>query len=97
MYNYRTEPKPKKGGDCLKAYALKAERYRVGLTQRQVGEELGITENSYQMKESGKSPFTVKEIVLLSKLYCMTYEKVNDIFFDNQLPIGNSSLPSTPA
>lgn len=48
---------------------IKAERVRKGLTQEQVAKILGITKNSYNRKETGRSGFTLKEFRLLIETF----------------------------
>ena len=47
------------------------------MKQREVAEKLGISNQSYHLKESGKRQFTVQEAIMLSKVFGCT---LDDLF-----------------
>lgn len=47
---------------------LKGYRVMLGLTQEQLGHKLGITKQSYNNKETGKTAFTDKERLAIKSL-----------------------------
>lgn len=48
---------------------FKAELKRMGVTQTQVAEHLGMSINNFNAKVNGKVPFTVPEIVEIRDLF----------------------------
>lgn len=48
---------------------LKSLRFNIGLTQKDMSEKLGISENSYRDKENGKQVFTIKEANAILDLF----------------------------
>lgn len=71
---------------------LKAQRVRVGLTQKDVAENTTMTEPKYCNKENGKEPFTLPELIELIPVLELEHDlnKINIIFFDGGLPIGKN-------
>lgn len=69
---------------------LKSKRVEKGLVQRKVAEKLEVTEKTYNHKENGKIPFKPDEISLLSNLLQLNILEINEIFFNNNLPIGKT-------
>lgn len=47
---------------------LRGYRVMLGLTQEQLGQKLGITKQSYNNKETGKTAFTDKERLAIKSL-----------------------------
>lgn len=68
---------------------LKDFRFYKRLTQKDVSDELGINVITYMRKENGDRQFSPEEIVRVSKVLNLNIVQVNEIFFDNELPIGN--------
>ena len=54
-----------------------------------LGKVIGKSTVSYGKKERGEVPFIPSEVMALSEFYGLTYEEMNAIFYDNNLPIGN--------
>ena len=73
----------------MKPREIKGVRTRLGYTQQEVADRLGISVDTYRKKEK-KDKFTDPEKVILTKLFGLTAQQVNDFFFDGQLPIGNA-------
>jgi len=73
----------------LRTNELKAERARNGLRQEDVAAALGITKANYSKKEKGVIRFTGAEMVGLMKLFRISIDQANDIFFPEIVPIGN--------
>lgn len=68
---------------------LKVERIRKGITPKQMAEYLGLQfTDTYYKKERGEIKFTPEQIALASQILELSPEKINLIFFDGQLPIG---------
>ncbi|MDW4289994.1 helix-turn-helix transcriptional regulator [Staphylococcus saprophyticus] len=55
-----------------------------GHTQKAIAKKLSISPQRYQIKESGKSPFTLPEAKILSELYEMPI----DDLFSNSISVG---------
>lgn len=69
---------------------IKGARTRLGLTQNEMAEQLGISVHSYQKKESGKIPFTEKQKFGVARILGLDLVQMNEFLFDRQLPIGIS-------
>ena len=50
---------------------------------------IGKSKVSYIKKELGETPFKPDEVIALSKFYGLSYDEMNAIFYDSNLPIGN--------
>ena len=70
----------------MKAREVKAARVRMGYSQKQLAEKLGITLASYRNKENGHSPFKDDEKIIMARELQLTLQQVNDYFFDGMLP-----------
>lgn len=57
---------------------IKAARTRLGYTQAEIAEKLGMKEGTYQKKESGKLVFRVHQALSLGKILGMTEEQINE-------------------
>lgn len=55
---------------------LKAKRVELGLTQTDVANKLGIDISTYNAKEQGKRPFTIKEILMLLNILKCKFEDI---------------------
>ena len=64
---------------ALKLTVAEARRMR-GLTQKQVAEQLGISFNTYRLKENGTTKFYVDEASKLSEILDIPY---GDLLFDS--------------
>ena len=62
--------------DCPK---VRGKRNELKLSQEYVSKQLGITLKTYNLKENGKSDFTINEIVKLLEIFKCKFE---DIFLD---------------
>lgn len=62
---------------------IKGYRNFLGLTQEQLGEKLGISKQSYNNKENGKTAFTDSEKILIKNMLVEHFPKITleDIFF----------------
>ncbi len=67
---------------------LKSKRILMGFTQEQIAKKIGINTKSYNMKENGRSKFSIKEAVEISKCLGLTLDEVNDIFLQIDLAKG---------
>jgi len=65
---------------------IKAERTRLGLTQKYMADRLGISEASYRKKEAGTVKWSDEEKVLLVEILHLTYEQYNNFFYKGKLP-----------
>ena len=64
---------------------LKSKRILFNLTQEEIAKEVGINIKSYNLKENGKSEFTLDEAKKISNLLELNLNEVNDIFFDSSI------------
>lgn len=71
----------------MKPLEIKGARTRLGYTQRDVAEQLGMSLPSYRKKESGYIRFTDKEKADLAVLLMLSPEQINDYLYDGLLPI----------
>ena len=55
---------------------IKEIRLSKGYHQRDIACILGISQNTYSDKETGKTNFTVSEIKMLRKMFNVTYEEL---------------------
>ncbi len=81
----------------MKPLEIKGARTRLGYTQAYMAGILGICEDSYRKKERGLVTFSDEEKILLVRTLGLTIQQFNDIFFDNQLPIGYAGFPKGEA
>ena len=65
---------------------VKAERVRLGKSQQDVADILQISIRSYRNKENSIRPFSDGEKSRLTTLFGWSYEQMNQILYDNQLP-----------
>lgn len=75
-----------KGGDeMIQKNKIKGYRYMLGLTQKQMSEELGISKQSYHNKENGVVSFKDIEKIKFKKLINQLDPEltIDDIFFTN--------------
>lgn len=71
----------------MKPNEVKAARVRLGYTQRDVADRLGLTLCTYRVKESGKVNFKDTEKATLARVLELTPSQMNDFLFDGILPI----------
>lgn len=76
-----------KGGDNLNGNKLKSIRILHSFTQEKLAKKVGITPKTYNRKELGIVNFTIFEIIQLASILDLTFENVNEIFFDNKLTV----------
>lgn len=69
---------------------LKSKRVAAGFNQSAAANEVGLGLSRYNLKENGKYPFRLEEISKMAKLYRLTVDDVNAIFFDGELPKGTN-------
>ncbi|MBC5627559.1 helix-turn-helix transcriptional regulator [Clostridium sp. NSJ-6] len=67
----------------MKSNLLKAERIKIGITQKNISEYLNIDVSTYSKKENGLIEFKASEIRLLKKVLDLTPQKISEIFFEN--------------
>ena len=78
------------------AFPLREARKRAGLTEGQVADELNIPVSAYRQREKGKVLISLSECAILSKLFGLSLQEFNDIFFRSNLPFRkNNSEPYT--
>lgn len=51
-------------------------RIKAGLTQKQIGEVLGVKQSQYQRWECGKRDFPIKELVQLANFFGVTTDYI---------------------
>lgn len=82
-YNFRQTPFP-----------LKKARERAGYSEEEVATKLGIPVSGYKDREKGRVPVTLVECAQLTKLFELSFDEFNDIFFRSALPFRKeNSLP----
>lgn len=59
------------------------------ISLKTLGDVIGKSIVSYSKKERGEVKFQPDEVVALSKFYGLTYDEMNAIFYDKNLPNGN--------
>ena len=66
-----------------KKNAIRGYRNMLGLTQEQLGKQLGMTKQTYHNKEVGKNSFSDKEKIEFKKLLLPLFPNITieDIFF----------------
>jgi DNA-binding XRE family transcriptional regulator len=64
---------------------LRVERFRHGVTQEDMAKILGVSATTYVRREAGFSEFNRKEIEQIAKLFNLSIERVNEIFFNSEL------------
>ena len=66
---------------------LKAKRIELGLRQKDLAKELGITEKTMNIKEcSSKNHFSSDQMIQLAETLSLSLDDFNRIFFDGRLP-----------
>lgn len=73
---------------------LKEARVRAGYSVEGVATVLGIPANAYSQREKGRVKISLEQCCKLSKLYRLSLQEFNDIFFRSILPYRNSDLLS---
>lgn len=72
---------------------IKGARVGAGYSVRDVSNALGITETMYRRKEAGKTKFSIDEFVKLVVFLNLTMIQVDDILFNNTVPVGTFPFP----
>lgn len=54
-----------------------------GYQQYEVADGIGLTMQTYNYKENGKSSFNIDELTRIVLFLNLTFNEVNEIFFDN--------------
>ena len=62
---------------------LKRTRMYKGYNQYQMADGIGLTRQTYNYKENGKSSFNSDELLRIAIFLDLSHEDVNEIFFDN--------------
>lgn len=71
---------------------LRGKRAEKGLNRVTVARALYISEPTFRKYEnSAVCQFTIEQIKAMIKLYNLTLDEVNCIFFENSLPFGNTN------
>ncbi|VGU90796.1 transcriptional regulator [Streptococcus pyogenes] len=67
----------------MKKNKVRGYRNMLGMTQEQLGKELGITKQTYHNKEVGKNSFSDDEKITFKKLLLPLFRNITieDIFF----------------
>lgn len=71
----------------MKPLEIKGARARLGFTQKDVADKLGISLASYQKKECGSVRFSDDEKVGLTKVLGLSADQMNEYLYDGKLPI----------
>ena len=62
---------------------LKITRMYKGYQQYEIADGIGLTRQTYNYKENGKSPFNSDELLRIAVFLDLNSKEVNEIFFDN--------------
>ncbi len=81
----------------MKASKLKGLRIEMGFTQSDMAAIIEKSTDTYAKKERGEVMFTPSEMCLLATALKMTFAVFNYIFFDNNLPFGNTQADCFPS
>ena len=68
---------------------LKGFRVGKGMTQKDMGDMIEKSTDSYAKKERGEVELTLTETLVIAIGTGMNFEEFNAIFFDGALPYGN--------
>ncbi len=83
----------------MNSMELSFARQRKKRTQQQMAGVIKKSLDSYSKKERDKVSFSPDEIVAVTLDLELTFDQMNDIFFDGHLPFrksGSEALPPTP-
>lgn len=64
---------------------LKRTRLYKGYQQYEVADGIGISRQTYNYKENGKSLFNIEETARVVSFLNLTLDEINEIFFDNAI------------
>lgn len=64
------------------AKELKMLRIKHEVSQECLAQQLGVTKASYSRKENGKIAFSLEDVKKLKKIFKLTIEEVEKIFFN---------------
>ena len=64
---------------------LKRTRMYKGYQQYEVAEGIGLTRQTYNYKENGKSSFNIDEIIGIVLFLELNCREVNEIFYNNSI------------
>ena len=64
---------------------LKRTRMYKGYQQYEVADGIGLSRQTYNYKENENSLFNIDEIVRVASFLNLTFDEVNEIFFDNSI------------
>lgn len=71
----------------MKSLEIKAARTRLGYSQEDMGNMLGMPASTYASKENGKTPFSDYQKVSLMYILELTPSQFNEFLYDGILPI----------
>lgn len=74
------------------AYPLREARKRAGCTEEKAAAALNLPLSAYRQREKGKVLISLTECATLSKMYGLSLDEFNDIFFRLNLPFRKSDL-----
>lgn len=71
-------------------YPLRDARIDAGWTTKEVADKLCIPENSYIEREKGNVRISLEQCAVLSKMFNLSFNEFNNVFFRSQLPYKQS-------
>lgn len=74
------------------AFPLMEARKRAGCTEERAAAALRLPVSAYRAREKGKVLISLSECAILSKMYGLSLDEFNDIFFRLNLPFRKSDL-----
>lgn len=75
---------------------LKGFRVGKGKTQKDIGDMIEKSFDSYAKKERGEVEFTLDETAVIAIETGMSFDEFNAIFYDGRLPFGKAEQPKLP-
>lgn len=80
-----------------KVNEVKGARTRLGYTQQDMADYLGITLPTYRKRESGVVKFTDEDKAKLTKLFEWDFDQMNRYLYDGMLPFDGAQTASQGA
>lgn len=69
----------------MKLDLLKRIRTYKGFSQKDIADEIQISEKAYNFKENGRTQFTRTELLGITQYLNLDLDQVNEIFFENNI------------
>lgn len=76
----------------MKSNLLKAERIKLGMTQKEISSLLNIDNATFSKKENGIIDFKASEINALKQILKLSPQVIDEIFFDIKLEFNSNII-----